>query len=74
MNVKIEIITEEVRLRPVKSEVERLWADNTKAKRLFGWQPNYIGRKGLKRGLTETVRWFCESRNLQGYKTDIYNV
>ena len=37
MNAEIEIITDEERLRPENSEVERLWADNTKAKQLFGW-------------------------------------
>ena len=44
MNIEIEIITEEVRLRPKKSEVKRLWADNAKAKQLFDWQPSYGGR------------------------------
>lgn len=74
MNVKIEIITEEARLRPENSEVERLWADNSKAKRLFGWQPDYGEREGFKIGLVETVEWFIQPRNLQDYKADIYNV
>ena len=74
MNVEIELMTDEVRLRPQNSEVERLWAANTKAKRLLNWQPNYGGREGLKRGLVETVEWFSQSDNLRGYKADIYNV
>ena len=74
MNTEIEIITDEVRLRPENSEVERLWADNTKATELFGWQPRYGGREGLKRGLTETVEWFSRPENLIGYKSDIYNI
>ena len=74
MNVDIEIITDEVRLRPDNSEVERLWADNTKAKKLFGWQPSYGGREGFKRGLAETAEWFAQADNLRSYKADIYNL
>lgn len=74
MNVEIELITDEVRLRPEKSEVERLWADNAKAKQLFNWQPCYGGRDGFKRGLVETAAWFVQPANLRGYKMDIFNV
>jgi len=74
MNVEIEIITDEARLRPEKSEVERLWADNRKALELFGWQPTYDGREGLKRGLRQTANWFLQEQNLRAYKADIYNV
>jgi dTDP-glucose 4,6-dehydratase len=74
MNTDIEIITDEVRLRPNHSEVERLLADNRKAKELFGWQPNYSGREGLKRGLTETISWFLNRDNLNRYKAEIYNL
>lgn len=74
MNVNVEIITDEVRLRPEKSEVERLWADNSKVKRLFDWQPSYGGRDGFKRGLQETANWFTKSENLKLYKADIYNL
>jgi dTDP-glucose 4,6-dehydratase len=74
MNVDIEIATDEIRIRPEKSEVERLWADNTKAKRLLGWEPEYAGREGLKRGLIKTVKWFTDPENLKKYKTDIYNI
>lgn len=74
MNTEIEIITDETRLRPENSEVERLWADNTKAKQLFGWQPAYGGREGFKRGLAETAEWFQDSANLGSYKADRYNI
>jgi NAD dependent epimerase/dehydratase len=74
MNTKIEIITDEDRLRPANSEVERLWADNSKAKQLFGWQPGYGGREGFKQGLAETAEWFINPENLRKYKSDIYNV
>ena len=74
MNTTVEIISTEERIRPEKSEVERLWADNTKAKELFRWQPIYSGRDGFKRGLDETIAWFTQSKNLHPYKSDIYNL
>ena len=74
MNVTVEINSTEERLRPENSEVERLWADNTKAKDLFGWQPTYIGPHGFKRGLAETIDWFTQPENLHLYKSDIYNL
>jgi NAD dependent epimerase/dehydratase len=74
MNTQVEIITDEARLRPVNSEVERLWADNSKAKQLFDWQPSYGGRDGFKRGLAETAEWFVKRDNLRGYKAEIYNL
>jgi nucleoside-diphosphate-sugar epimerase len=74
MNAEVEIVTDENRLRPVNSEVERLWADNAKALELFGWAPAYGGSDGLKRGLAETAAWFLRPENLRGYKADIYNL
>ena len=74
LKADIEIETEQDRLRPEKSEVERLWADNTKARELLGWQPGYAGREGLKRGLAETAEWFCDPENLKLYKAGMYNV
>ncbi|GFO66064.1 NAD-dependent 4,6-dehydratase LegB [Geomonas paludis] len=74
MGVDIEIETEQARLRPDNSEVERLWASNAKAKELLGWQPEFAGKEGLKRGLAETVAWFLNPENLKGYKSDIYNI
>jgi NAD dependent epimerase/dehydratase len=74
MGADIEIVTDEQRLRPEKSEVDRLWASNEKAKRLLGWQPGYGGVEGFKRGIAETVAWFREPANLAAYKSDIYNL
>lgn len=74
MGKDIEIETDAVRVRPELSEVERLCADNTKARELLGWQPLYAGRDGLRRGLAATCAWFQEPRNLAAYKTDIYNL
>lgn len=74
MGAKIEIETEAVRLRPQDSEVERLWADNSKARALLGFKPSYTGRDGLRRGLAKTCKWFQEPANLATYKTGIYNI
>jgi NAD dependent epimerase/dehydratase len=74
MGTSIEIISDEQRLRPEKSEVERLWASNTKARELLNWHPHYGSRDGLIRGLTETINWFREPANLSAYKSDIYNL
>lgn len=74
MSADIEIVTDEDRLRPANSEVERLWADNTKARDLLGWSPAYAGRDGLRRGLAETAEWFLDPKNLAGYKADRYNI
>ena len=74
MQAEVTIETDDVRLRPDKSEVERLWADNAKALRLAGWQPAYAGREGLRCGLDETIAWFTDGDNLKHYKSDIYNI
>lgn len=74
MGVEVEILSDEQRLRPEKSEVERLWASNDKALELLGWCPGYGGLEGFRRGLAETVEWFSRSENLIKYKADIYNV
>lgn len=64
----IKIICDDNRLRPEKSEVNRLWADNTKIKQLTDWAPKYT----IDEGLAETVEWI--KKNMQYFKTDIYNV
>jgi dTDP-glucose 4,6-dehydratase len=74
MGVEIEIATDEKRVRPEKSEVERLLASNDKARALLGWQPRYGGLEGLRRGLTDTVAWFREPSHLASYKSEIYNL
>ncbi len=74
MGEQIEIFCDDQRLRPAGSEVERLWASIIKAKAMLGWQPQYGGLDGFRRGLVETVTWFLKPENLCGYKVDIYNV
>ena len=74
MKADIKIKTDDDRIRPQKSEVERLWADNKKAARLISWQPEYAGMEGLKRGLQATIEWFSDPNNLKRYKTGVYNI
>ncbi len=70
MKSDVEFITDEQRLRPEKSEVFRLWGDNTLIKSLTGFFPKYSIEEGLK----ETIAWFTKPQNLKKYKIDIYNV
>lgn len=74
MGASIAIECDEQRLRPEKSEVERLWADNTRLRDLTGWAPVFGGIEGFRRGLEETIQWFTNSDNLHHYKTGIYNI
>jgi len=70
MGSKIEIEAADKRKRPEKSEVERLLADNSKAREFLGWSPRYK----LEDGITETIEWFRNLDNLKFYKPDIYNI
>lgn len=72
--VEVNISNDPSRVRPQKSEVDRLWASNEKAKSLLGWNPKYAGMDGFKLGLGNTIDWFSRKVNLSAYKTDIYNV
>ena len=74
MNKEVNFLTDEIRLRPESSEVERLWADNSKAKKLFSWNPKFQGYQGLREGLLETISWFLKPDNLKLYKSGIYNI
>lgn len=70
INKDAKIICEEERLRPEKSEVNRLLGSNEKIKRLTNWNPNFTFEEGIK----ETIEWFNKPENLVKYKTDIYNI
>jgi dTDP-glucose 4,6-dehydratase len=74
MGADIEVTTDPQRLRPDKSEVDRLFADASKAERLTGWTPRYGGRDGFRDGLAETAAWFTKAANLAQYKTGVYAV
>jgi NAD dependent epimerase/dehydratase len=70
MKSDVEFITDDQRLRPEKSEVFRLWCDNSKIHELTGFAPDY----SIDQGLKATIEWFVEPANLSKYKADIYNV
>ncbi|WMJ83311.1 NAD-dependent 4,6-dehydratase LegB [Oscillospiraceae bacterium LTW-04] len=74
MGAEIKVESESQRMRPEKSEVERLLADTTKAESLFGWAPAYGGISGFRRGLSETIAWFSDKNNLKRYKAGGYNL
>ncbi|MBF8669052.1 SDR family oxidoreductase [Pseudomonas putida] len=70
MGSDVKFLTDEQRIRPEKSEVFRLWCDNTKIQGLTGFKPEYSIREGLQ----ETINWLTQPGNLAKYKADIYNV
>jgi NAD dependent epimerase/dehydratase len=70
MNVDSVPYIDNSRIRPSKSEVTRLWCDNSKIKALTGFVPEF----SLRTGLEKTIKWFVDPENLKKYKTDIYNV
>lgn len=74
MGVEIDIETDDARVRPPRSEVERLWGNNQKAKLLLGWEPTFAGLAGLEKGLRETINWFTNPENLRAYKEHLYNL
>lgn len=70
MNFPLIIKSSEERIRPSKSEVERLFCDNTKLMQMTSWRPNY----SLKKGIREVVKWMENPENLSHFKSDDYNV
>ena len=68
INPNAKIVSDEQRLRPEKSEVNRLVGSNEKIKKLTNWKPSYT----FEQGLAETIEFF--RKNLNRYKTDIYNI
>jgi len=68
----INVEQDKARVRPKLGEVDRLKANNKKAKEIIGWSPKYVGQSGLQKGLKSTIRWF--ENNIDKYKSNIYNV
>lgn len=68
INPKASILCDEQRLRPQKSEVERLLGSNEKILRLTNWKPQYT----FEEGIAETIAFLRD--NMERYKVDIYNV
>jgi NAD dependent epimerase/dehydratase len=74
MGRKVEVVKDDVRMRPLKSEVERLLAENRKAAELLGWKPEFAGPGGLKKGLAETIEWFTRPENAERYRSEGYKL
>ena len=74
MNRKINIISDEQRIRPKNSEVKRLFGDNSLLKELTDWEPKFGGIDGFKRGISHTIEWFCNKSNLEFYNVNRYNI
>jgi len=74
MGQEVEVVIDEKRMRPEKSEVDRLCASNKKAREITNWQPVYGGIDGFKKGIAKTVEWFSDKNNLANYKSEIYNI
>jgi len=74
INTDIKIKKDRSRIRPKKGEVNRLKANNKKAKDLIGWTPEYHGKQGLKKAMIETIDWFKDPNNIKLYKSGLYNI
>jgi len=70
MNSDVEYIVDQQRLRPEKSEVFRLWCDNSKLVEATGFIPEF----SLEQGLGKTIEWFEKRGTLEKYKAGLYNV
>lgn len=74
MDSPVDIATDDERVRPRNSEVERLLSDNSKAKGVLGWEPRLSGPEGLRLGLQATVDWFTRGADGTRYRPDRYNL
>jgi NAD dependent epimerase/dehydratase len=74
MGVEISLLTDEVRLRPERSEVNRLFGDSSRLRALTGWEPSFGGREGFRRGLALTAAWFSDPDQLRRYRPKTYAV
>ncbi len=70
MEVDARVISDDHRVRPENSEVERLVCDSSLLRQLTGWKPEMT----IKEGLVKTIEWFKDENSLQKYKSEIYNI
>lgn len=70
MQSDVEFLVDDQRLRPGRSEVFRLWCDNSRIRALTGFEPKF----DIRTGLEKTIEWMVRPENLRKYKADIYNV
>ena len=69
---KFTVSVDKKRIRPLKSEVMRLYSSNLKAKKILNWQPKFKGLKGFKKGLEETISWLKKNKDSKYYNSKNY--
>ena len=74
MDAEVRVETDDQRLRPADSEVDRLWCDNRRADELLGWHPVFGGIEGFRRGIEKTIEWYSDARNRALFKTGSYTL
>ena len=67
INPDAKVVLDETRLRPQKSEVFRLYGDNSKLIKHTNWKPQFTFQEALQ----QTIDWFSDKENLKSYKADI---
>ena len=72
MKLDIKVEVDKKRIRPEISEVERLWADNSKAIKKLNWVPEYSNLSGFEKGIEETLYWFSAPKNICKYNNTGY--
>ena len=68
LNKDVNVVTENRRMRPEKSEVDKLIGDNKRLYDIIGWKPEV----SLEKGLEKTISWMLKNKSF--YKTNIYNI
>ena len=74
MNASTTVVTQDQRVRPENSEVRRLFADNSKARKLLEWEPEFGGLEGFKKGLEQTIFWYSQPQNLAKFRLGDYTL
>lgn len=74
MSSSAALQVEESRLRPINSEVDRLFSNNNKAMELLNWTPDFAGKEGFAKALDITIDWFSRSENLSKYRAGEYAI
>ena len=72
LNKKHLVTFDKNRVRPLNSEVNRLFCNNDLAFKLLNWKPKYADINGFKKGLEKTIKWFSNEKNLKKYKNTGY--
>jgi NAD dependent epimerase/dehydratase len=70
LGVDARVVSDDQRVRPKNSEVERLVCDSELLGQLTGWKPEVT----IKKGIVNTIEWFKDENNLKKYKSEIYNI